>query len=112
VLEPTSEQGLTPNECREKLNKEYPGCSIDGEFSLGAGNSSGPAFEIRWQSQGVRRAARLAYVPFRAGVVEFCLNSGPEKFGAMQTFLNDIMLTLRASDPSGEIEATPLYDKI
>jgi len=112
ILEPASEQGLTVEECRQKINKERPGCKFEGEFSLGAGNSSGPAFELRWESQGVRRSARLAYVPFRAGVVEFCLDSSPEKFGAMQTFLNDIMLTFRASDPSGNLEATPLYDRI
>jgi hypothetical protein len=112
ILEPTSEQGLTVEECRNRINKERPGCKIEGEFYLGAGNSSGPAFELRWESQGLRRAARLAYVPFRAGVVEFCLDSSPEKFGSMQTFLNDIMLTFRASDPSGNLEATPLYDKI
>ena len=112
IHEPTSEHGLTPTECREKITKEHPACSIDGEFSLAAGDSSGPAFEIRWKAQGIRRSARLAYVPFRAGVIEFCLDSNPEKFGAMQTFLNDIMLTFRASDPSGKIAPTPIYDRI
>jgi len=113
VLEALPQPGLTPADCREKIAQEHPSCVIEEEFSLAAGNSSGPAFEIRWKGDGgVRRAARIAYVPMRAGVVEFSIDSNPDKFGAMLTHLNYVMLTFRASDLSGKIEPTPLSDKI
>jgi len=113
ILESLSESDLTPADCRRKILQEHPSCTIDSEFSLGAANSAGPAFEIRWKGDGgVRRAARIAYVPLRGGVVEFALDSSPEKFGAMLSDLNCVMLTFRASDSNGKIEATPLYDRI
>ena len=113
ILDTLPEPGLTAADCREKILQEHPSCTIDGEFSLAAGNSGGPAFEIRWKGDGgVRRAARIAYVPMHGGVVEFSLDSSPEKFGAMLTHMNYVMLTFRASDPSGKIEPTPLYNNI
>jgi hypothetical protein len=113
ILETLSSPGLTADVCRQKILQEHPSCTIDAEFSLAAGNSAGPAFEIRWKGDGgVRRSARIAYVPMYGGVVEFALDSSPEKFGAMLTHLNDVMLTFRASDATGKIEPTPLYDNI
>ena len=113
ILEALPESGLSVDLCRQKVMQEHPACKIDEEFSLGAGGATGPAFEFRWKGDGgVRRTSRVAYVPLRAAVVEFSLDSSPENYGSMLTHLNYVMLTFRASDPGGNIEPTPLYNNI
>jgi len=58
------------------------------------------------------RAARVAFIPLRAGVVEFNIESSSEKFDENLPHLHYVMLTFRASDTDGKLEATPLSDRL
>lgn len=97
---------------RQLLTEEHPDATITTEFGMTAANVSGPAFEIVWGSGVLARASRVGFVPLRAGVVEFSLDASPKSLGPSLGDLNYLVLTFRASDESGKLEATPLSDKL
>jgi hypothetical protein len=112
--------GLTPGAiksfdgaaARALLAEEHPDANITTEFGMSAANASGPAFEILWGSDSLARASRVGFVPLRAGVIEFSVDAGPKNLGPSLGDLNYVVLTFRASDENGKLEATPLSDKL
>src|ERR1051325_11165075 len=97
---------------RRLLAEEHPDATVETEFGMTAANSSGPAFEILWGSGVLARASRVGFVPLRAGIIEFSVDASPRNLGPSLGDLNSIILTFRASDESGKLEATPLSDKL
>jgi len=97
---------------RELVLEEHPDATITTEFGMSAANASGPAFEIRWGSGAVARASRVGFVPLRAGVIEFSLDASLNNLGPSLGDLNYLVVTFRASDENGKLEATPLSDKL
>ncbi len=97
---------------RGLLAEEHPDANITTEFGMTAANANGPAFEILWGSGALARASRVGFVPLRAGVLEFSLDAGPKNLAPSLGDLNYVVVTFRASDESGKLEATPLSDKL
>jgi hypothetical protein len=94
------------------LTEEHPDGIITTEFGMSAANASGPAFEIAWGSGALERASRVGFVPLPAGVIEFSVDASPKKLGPSLGDLNYVVLTFRASDENGKLEATPLSEKL
>ena len=97
---------------RQLLAQEHPDATIQSEFGMMAANSSGPAFEIVWGGGVLARASRIGFVPLRAGVIEFSLDTSPKSLAPSLGDLNYVIVTFRASDENGKLEATPLSDKL
>lgn len=97
---------------RALLAEEHPDGTITTEFGMSAANASGPAFEIVWGTGVLARTSRVGFVPLPAGVIEFSVDAGPKNLGPSLGDLNYIVLTFRASDENGKLEATPLSNKL
>jgi hypothetical protein len=97
---------------RQLLTQEHSDAIIAAEFGMSAANAAGPAFEILWGSGVLARASRVGFVPLRAGVIQFSLDASPKNLAPSIADLNSITLTFRASDESGQLEATPIFDRI
>jgi len=97
---------------RARLADRFPAAEIIEEFFLAAAGHSGPAFDLHWRSEGVTRAARLAYVPLAAGLFEFGLVTSPANFTDFQPVLHTVMLSFRASGPDGELDLPALSEKL
>jgi len=54
----------------------------------------------------------VGFIPLRAGLLEFRVDSSPKNLGASLGDFNYVMLTFRASDENGKLAATPLSDNI
>jgi hypothetical protein len=97
---------------RALIAEEHPDAIITSEFGMSAANATGPAFETQWEFRGVTRGSRVGFVPLRAAVLEFSVDASPNKLGPSLGDLNYVVLTFRASDEAGKLEATPLSDKL
>jgi len=98
--------------CRGALLAEHPRAVILSETGVCANNQSGPLFELRWNpATNLVRVARVAYVPSRAGVLEFNMVSSVEKSAEARADFNFILLTFRASGPDGKLALPCLYTK-
>jgi len=97
---------------RALVYEEHPDATIITEFGMMAANASGPAFEIFWGAGSVTRASRVGFVPLRAGIIEFSLDTSPKKLPPSLGDLNSLILTFRASDENGKLEPTPLSDRL
>jgi hypothetical protein len=97
---------------RELVNAEHPDATITAEFGMTAANVSGPAYEFLWGSGSLARASRVGFVPLRAGVIEFGVDASPNNLGPSLGELNYVVVTFRASDENGKLEATPLSDRL
>lgn len=97
---------------RPRIASQYPGAEVAEVFALTAAGRSGPAFDLRWHTDGVTRAARVAYVPSAAGILEFSLIASPDKFAQFLPTLHTVMLTFRASGPDGKLDLPLLSDKL
>jgi hypothetical protein len=97
---------------RGLVYEEHPDATIATEFGMNAANASGPAFEIAWGAGSLERASRVGFVPLRAGVLEFSLDSSPKNLAPSLGDLNYVVVSFRASDENGKLEATPLSDSL
>jgi hypothetical protein len=97
---------------RTLLNAEHPEATIMSEFGMFAEGVGGPAFEINWGVGVLTRASRVGFIPLRAALLEFRVDSSPKNLGASLGDFNYVMLTFRASDENGKLAATPLPDNI
>lgn len=113
LLPNSSPQRLTPAAGRELLQTRFPSPQIEAESTLAAAGQSGPAFDLRRAGPGgITQAARVAYIPSRAGTLEFCLSTSPEKLSQMLGDLRFVMLTFCASDAQGNLKIRPLSTKL
>jgi hypothetical protein len=97
---------------RTLLNAEHPDATIMSEFGMYAEGVGGPAFEINWGVGALSRASRVGFIPLRAGLVEFSVDSSPKNLAPSLGDFNYVLLTFRASDENGKLAATPLSDQI
>jgi hypothetical protein len=110
---PTETEQVDPDACRELLLSTHPRATILAQFGLNAANEFGPAFDLRWVPRGnVDRAARVAFIPSKLGILVFSMVSSPEKFGRAKAELSSLMLSFRASGPDGKLTMPLLSDKI
>jgi hypothetical protein len=86
--------------------------TIVSEFAMYAAGVAGPAFEINWGVGALSRVSRLGFIPLRAGIVEFSVDSSAKNLGASLGDFNYVLLTFRASDENGKLAATPISDQI
>jgi len=98
--------------CREALLQQHPGAKILQEFTLSAANRAGPAFDAAWSaSGGLQRDQRVAFIPARAGTLEFSLVCTPDAFKKAQYDLNFLLLTFRAVDAQGKLDLPRFSNK-
>lgn len=97
---------------RALIYEEHPDATVTTEFGIMAANASGPAFEFFWGAGSVARASRVGFVPLRAGVIEFSLDASPKNLAPALGDFNYLLVTFRASDENGKLEATPLSDRL
>ncbi|MGA2867416.1 MAG: hypothetical protein ABSF95_23325 [Verrucomicrobiota bacterium] len=102
---PPANQGPESAPWRENVLRQRPFAKILQEFTLTAANQSGPAFDVAWSAPGGQQCRqRVAFIPSRAGTLEFSLMCGTEAFQKTQYDLNFILLTFRASDAEGKLD--------
>lgn len=90
---------------------EYEGASGLEESTLTADGNTGPAFEAEWYAVGkLRRIIHVAFIPTKAGTMEFSLVTDPKTSSEAKTALSALMMTLR-SNKHGKIEHLVLTDK-
>ena len=83
---------------------QFPGATISAELAGRVANHAGPAFDLTWRnSGGGTQAARIAYIPVAAGVLEVSLVTTPDKFGGDQYYYNS-MLASMVTNESGKLE--------
>jgi hypothetical protein len=98
---------LTADFYRGQLQSQYPGASIVTESSEMALNHSGPAFDLRWTTAaGEVELVRVAYIPCRAGVLEFSLLVDRKKNNEAQCNFRGLLITCRSNE-NGKIEIVP-----
>ena len=113
LLPGSSLETLSPASARALLLARCPNAEFINEFSLSAADQSGPAFEVRWVGpQRIQQAARVAFIPSRAGPLLFWLSTSPEQLPARLTQLRLVMLTFCASDARGQLRVLPLSNKL
>jgi hypothetical protein len=109
---PPSDKPFDTAAARVLVNEEHSDATIVSEFGMFANGVGGPAFEIFWGVGALSRASRVGYIPLRAGLVEFSLDSSPKNLAPSLGEFNYVLLTFRASDENGKLAATPLSDQI
>jgi len=109
---PASDKPFDAEAARILLNAEHPDATITSELGMFAEGVGGPAFEMNWGVGVLTRASRVGFIPLRAGLLEFRVDSSPKNLGASLGDFNYVMLTFRASDENGKLAATPLSDNI
>lgn len=109
---PADSKELRSDSCRELVLKRYSGAKILEEFSLTAANHSGPAFDVQWKNPGGgAQSARIACIPSAAGILAFSLEATSDKFPAISSSFNSLLLTFRTNE-RGKLENVHLSDKI
>jgi hypothetical protein len=109
---PASDKPFDCTAARPLVYEEHRDATIVSEFGMFANGVGGPAFEILWGVGALPRGARVCYIPLRAGLVEFSLDSSPKNLAPSLGDFNYVLLTFRASDENGKLAATPLSDQI
>src|SRR6267142_6778600 len=97
---------------RMLVNEEHPDATITSELGMFAAGVGGPEFEIQWGAGALTRATRVGFIPLRAGLLEFSVDSSPKNLGPSLGDFNYVILTFRASDENGQLAATPLSDRL
>lgn len=110
--QPASDKPFDAAAARVLVNQEHPDALITSELGMFAEGGSGPAFEIQWGAGALTRASRVGFIPLRAGLLEFSVDSSPKNLGPSLGEFNYVMLTFRASDENGQLAATPLSDSL
>jgi len=109
---PPADKPFDTTAARPLVFEEHRDATITSEFAMYAGGVGGPAFEINWGIGALTRASRVGFIPLRAGLVEFSVDSSPKNLGPSLGDFNYVLLTFRASDENGKLAATPISDQI
>jgi hypothetical protein len=98
--------------CRSTLQNEHPRAVIVSESGICAANHSGLIYDLRWcPTTNIVRQARVAYIPSPSGILEFNMESSPDKAAEARSDLTFMLLTLRMSDLKGKLELPSLSNK-
>lgn len=104
---------LNPETCSAWVLQEQPQARILSVRSASADSRAGLSYELGLMGpSGVVLRGEIAFVPCRAGVMEFSLVCSPERFQAARTKLSTVMLTFRGSDEHGQLHVSPISDKL
>jgi hypothetical protein len=96
---------------RQTVLERYPSTKIRDEFSQTAAGSRGPAFDLQFpNAAGALQFARVVFIPYANGVIEFTLLSNPDQFAIGQYAFDTLLLTF-SSNQDGKLSITPLSDK-
>jgi hypothetical protein len=97
---------------RDQVVRDYPGAGSPEEISITVADRLGTGFELRQELGGgmAPREVRTLWVPFKAGAVEFALNSDAHSLPAARAAFDFILLTFRSNE-HGKIEYLPRSDK-
>src|SRR6267142_3963385 len=109
---PGSDRPFDAAAAKVLVNEEHPDALITSELGMFVEVVGGPAFEIRWGAGALTRASRVGFIPLRAGLLEFSVDSSPRNLGPSLGDFNYVILTFRASDENGQLAATPLSDRL
>jgi len=66
---------------RVVVYEEHRDATIASEYAMFAGGVGGPAFEINWGVGALSRVSRVGFIPLRAGLVEFSVDSSAKNLG-------------------------------
>jgi hypothetical protein len=111
IVEPPPANLALKQVLREQIAARYPGASSLEEFAATVAEQGGSGFQL-WQKLpglGPRRISIL-WVPFRAGILEFALNTDSDSASASRGALDMILLTFRSNE-RGKIEIVRRPDK-
>jgi len=104
---------LKPEWCWQKILREHPEASMLCVVPAVADSRRGLAFQISFPGPGGSpRRGHVAFIPGRTGVFQFELQSASTSFEASLHQFNTVLLTFRASDESGQLQVSPLSDKL
>ncbi len=105
---------LNPEELRQKLLARHNAAKIVDEFAASAGDLSGSAFEIEWvhAGSGAVLAARVAFIPFPGGLLEFNQIAPKAKIRDYDQALNQVLLSFRHAPIDGQFDIAPLSTDI
>jgi hypothetical protein len=96
---------------RERIASQYMQASNLEEFTTTVANREGTGFQLRQDLPKVgRRLIRILWVPFKAGVMEFVLNSNYNNASAGQGAFDMILLTFRSNE-RGKVEIVRRSEK-
>jgi hypothetical protein len=109
---PPSDKPFDCAAARGLIYEEHRDATVVSEFAMFAGGVGGPAFEINWGIGALSRVSRVGFIPLRAGLVEFSVDSSAKNLGPSLGDFNYLLLTFRASDENGKLAATPISDQI
>lgn len=88
----------------------FPQAKITSQTSQFAANHSGPSFDMEWlTSSGGAQSARIAFIPCKAGVLEFSILTRSINFKTAQTYLSVLMSSVRNNE-TGKLVITPQPD--
>lgn len=108
----TVTQSLKPEVFRELLLQRFATGRITEELPVSAGGRAGLGFDVTWKSEaGFNLHSRIAFVPTRAGLVEFHLLAGAAELQESKYALNSLMLTFRVAE-NGRLELPELLNKL
>ena len=96
---------------REQITSQYPGASSLEEFTATVADRPGAGFQLRQELPGLAaRRVTVLWVPFKAGVLEFALNTDSDSASAGRGAFDMILLTFRSNE-RGRIEIVRRSDK-
>ncbi|MBI3877733.1 MAG: hypothetical protein HY300_17535 [Verrucomicrobia bacterium] len=103
---------LKPEVYRDLLLQRHPAAKVIEEYTLSAAGQSGPAFDAALRNAaGLSQRMRVAFIPTPAGVVEFNMLAGEDKFAEFHAAFNSLLLTFRAA-AGGKLDIAPLSNKL
>ncbi|MEK7675590.1 MAG: hypothetical protein AAB676_07140 [Verrucomicrobiota bacterium] len=105
---------IQPEELRQRLLARHNAAKIVDEFAASAGDLSGSAFEVEWIHEGSKAvlAARVAFIPFPGGLLEFNQIAPKAKVRDYDQVLNQVLLSFRHARIDGQFDIAPLSTKI
>jgi hypothetical protein len=112
LTELTLAQPLTHDLLRDTVMKENGQAKIIGELELSSLGQWGPAFDLAYIDRGSERRSRVTYIPTTAGVIEFTVSCVPAKFALARQALHVLLLSIRQSDPNGELQMPAIRNSV
>lgn len=83
----------------------FAGATLVEEIRVSALGKVNPAFDLEWRaSNGSRRKARVGFIPFDGGFLEYALSGSSENATQDCRSLNQLFLSLRTARMNGKLE--------
>jgi hypothetical protein len=96
---------------RERITSRYPNAGNREEVTTTVADHEATGFQFQQEPPGTGpRLIRILWVPFKAGVIEFVLNTDAKSVTAGRAALDMILLTFRSNE-RGSLEIVRRSDK-